>query len=766
LAWSFILLGLGLPARIWAQGALPISWIYDPTTIPETIAYSPSGTSLAVAGPGGGVLLYGVNGQLIRSFVTAASAQVYSIAFSPDGNTLAVGGQSINTADNVRAGVLETINVSTGASVHEFKTAATTSVHSVAFSPDGKTLASGGSGATGVLELWTWATATKVKTLPTANNGVLSVAFSWDGGILAAGGYGPLELWTVATGNPLRTLNTASKVVYGVAFSPDKVRIATCGGNESGGQLELWNYPNNELIKALDKNVVLSIGQVAFSPDGKTLADSAGSLLNSEDEPESTLELWNVQSQSKIPLSPIGIYGGSAVAFNPNPKSLTFAVGGDAPISGVGYFGSITIWDDTGFQTLPEWLTFGSVTWSAMSADGTKVATGGSSVINGTGDTESVQSLWSVASGKPTPMVVPEFAYPTSSGCFSPDGKTLAVGGPSDRIVATAGLIQLIGLGQGAGTTNLAANIQPTSLVYSPDGKSLADCTDLDAGSNYKTIEVWNVGNAARTWSLTSKIGEGINCLAFSPDGNYLADAGQTGEDANEVEVWNLSTGRIYKTFSTSAFDVLSVAFSPDGKTLTAGGWNADSAVLESWNVASGAPVAAPLLPGGTATVNAVAYTPNSGILYVAVGSRFLAYSTFNNSLLSMYGSLASKVTSISQSANGYVMALTRGQTLEVAYNPFFNQLAKISLSPSSVNGGTSSTVTVTLEKPALVGGAKVLLSSNSPSASVTGSILIPAGQTTGAATVTTKAVNSATSVVITGTFEGTTSSASLTIRP
>jgi hypothetical protein len=70
------------------------------------------------------------------------------------------------------------------------------------------------------------------------------------------------------------------------------------------------------------------------------------------------------------------------------------------------------------------------------------------------------------------------------------------------------------------------------------------------------------------------------------------------------------------------------------------------------------------------------------------------------------------------------------------------------------------------LEKPALVGGAKVLLSSNSPSASVTGSILIPAGQTTGAATVTTKAVNSATSVVITGTFEGTTSSASLTIRP
>jgi hypothetical protein len=92
--------------------------------------------------------------------------------------------------------------------------------------------------------------------------------------------------------------------------------------------------------------------------------------------------------------------------------------------------------------------------------------------------------------------------------------------------------------------------------------------------------------------------------------------------------------------------------------------------------------------------------------------------------------------------------------------------LSSLSLSPSSVTGGNSSTGTVTLSGPAPAGGAQVTLSSSAPAASVPSSVTVPAGATGATFTITTSAVAASTPVTISASYGGVTQTASLTVMP
>ena len=137
----------------------------------------------------------------------------------------------------------------------------------VAFSPDGRLLAT--AGGDGTARLWDPATGECLRTLTGHDGWVLGVAFSPDGRLLAtAGDDGTARLWDPATGERLRTLTGHTDAVWGVAFSPDGRLLATAGDD---GTARLWDPATGEHRRTLTGHGGGVCG-VAFSPDGRLLA--------------------------------------------------------------------------------------------------------------------------------------------------------------------------------------------------------------------------------------------------------------------------------------------------------------------------------------------------------------------------------------------------------------------------------------------------------------------------------------------------------------
>ncbi|NWJ96398.1 MAG: hypothetical protein HXX20_11505 [Chloroflexi bacterium] len=158
------------------------------------------------------------------------------------------------------------------------------SVNSVAFSPDGKTLASGSLDKT--IILWDVTTHNQLATLKGHSDSVYSVAFSPDGKTLASGSVdNTIILWDVTTHNQLATLKGHSSYVYSVAFSPDGKTLASGSWDKT---IILWDVTSHNQLATL-KGYSNSVLSVAFSPDGKTLASGSN---------DNTIILWNAKANT------------------------------------------------------------------------------------------------------------------------------------------------------------------------------------------------------------------------------------------------------------------------------------------------------------------------------------------------------------------------------------------------------------------------------------------------------------------------------------
>ena len=215
--------------------------------------------TIASGGFDGTVLLRVVAPGANARTLTGHTDSVNSVAFSPDGNTLASGGGR----------ALQLWDVDTGANTHTL-TGHTDSVSSVAFSPDGKTLASGGDWPDHTVRLWAVDTGANTHTLTGHTNSVFSVAFSPDGKTIASGSDDrTVRLWEVDPGANTHTLRHTGGV-SSVAFSPDGKTIASDGGRT----VRLWEVDTGANTHTLTGHTrgVLS---VAFSPDGNTIASGS-----------------------------------------------------------------------------------------------------------------------------------------------------------------------------------------------------------------------------------------------------------------------------------------------------------------------------------------------------------------------------------------------------------------------------------------------------------------------------------------------------------
>jgi WD40 repeat protein/energy-coupling factor transporter ATP-binding protein EcfA2 len=486
--------------------------------------------------------------------VGAAAVGVNSVAFSPDGKTLATG---------CRDGAVKLWDA---ASRQELATLIghSASVHAVAFSPDGKTLATACEDKT--VRLWDVASHQELVALTGHTDGIYTVAFSPDGKTLATGSTDlTVKLWDAASHRELATLKGHIDGVFAVAFSPDGRTLAT--GSEDY-TVKLWDVASHRELATL-KGHEGTIYGVAFSPDGRTLA------TGSEDY---TIKLWDVASRRELDTLKGHTDDVDSVAFSPDGRTL--ASSSDD--------GTVKLWDVTSHQE-PATLTghTDSVFTVVFSPDGRTLAT---SSDDGTA------KLWDVLHQESDTLK--GYAVGVNSVAFSPDGKTLATGGEDHtvRLWDAASHQELVAL---TGHTD-----KVSSVAFSPDGKTLA------TGSTDHTVRLWD---AALHQELVTLKGHTDNILtvAFSPDGKTLASG---GEDTT-VKLWDVVSHQELATLKGYTDSVRALAFSPDGRTLASGG---DDGIVKLWDVVSHQELAT--LKGHTDSVHALAFSPDGRTL--ATGSE------------------------------------------------------------------------------------------------------------------------------------------------
>ncbi|MBV9143916.1 MAG: helix-turn-helix domain-containing protein [Pseudonocardiales bacterium] len=507
---------------------------------------------------------------------------VFSVAFSPDGHTLA----SASGDHTVRLWNLTDPTHPTP--LGPPLTGHTSTIYSVAFSPDGRTLASASGDQT--VRLWNITHPTHPLPLGPPLSGhtstVFSVAFSPDGHTLAsASGDQTVRLWNItdpthptSLGSPL-TGHTST--VYSVAFSPDGHTLASASRDQT---VRLWDVATHHLLATLTghTNWVYS---VVFSPDGRILA--SGSI-------DQTVRLWNVTDPTyPTPLdSPLKGHTSAVVSLIFSPDGRTLASGSEDQ--------TVRLWNvtDPAHPTPLGAPLTGHTNWVysvAFSPDGRMVA-------SGSGDR--TVRLWSIPSARIT-----GHTEAVNAVAFSRDGRTLATGSLDQTV-------RLWNVTDPAHPTPLGAPLTGhTNWVYSvalsPDGRMVA------SGSGDRTVRLWNVSDPTRPTPLGPPLvghTDIIESVAFSLDGRTLASGGFD----RTVRLWNVrdpTRPTLLGAPLTSYTDtVISVAFSPDGRTLAT---SSSDHTVRLWNVTNPArptPLGPPL-SGHTGRVHTVAFSPDGHTL-------------------------------------------------------------------------------------------------------------------------------------------------------
>ncbi|BAY08287.1 serine/threonine-protein kinase [Calothrix sp. NIES-2098] len=277
------------------------------------------------------------------------SSDVNSVAFAPDGATLASGSD-----DNT----IKLWNLATKKEIQTLK-GHSKWIWTVAFSPDSRTLASGSADKT--IKLWDVATGKEIRTLKEHTDGIAAIAFSPDGKTLASASLDKkIKLWNLSTGKVIHTLTGHSQGVSAIAFSPDGSTLASGGWDK---KIKLWNVATGKEIRSFSGHSELILS-VAFSPDGLTLASASK---------DKTIKLWNLVTGETIRTLKGHADKVNSIAYLPKKTlSSTTLVSGSSD-------NTIKLWDtSTGKEIRTLKRDSGYIYSVATSPDGKTIASGGS----------------------------------------------------------------------------------------------------------------------------------------------------------------------------------------------------------------------------------------------------------------------------------------------------------------------------------------------------------------------------------------------------
>ncbi|MBD2775611.1 NB-ARC domain-containing protein [Iningainema tapete] len=538
------------------------------------------------------------NCNLDRCVFTRTMDSVLSVAFSPDGKLIATGG-----ADS-KICLWEV----TKQKLLFRRTGHTNWIRAIAFSPNGKIIATGSDDYT--VKLWSVDTGECIETFSESErhkNWVCSVAFSPDGKILASGSQdSSIKLWDVQSGKCIATLKSPqgeTKQVWSLAFSPDG-KILASGSDDPDINVNLWDVSNRSYITHL-RGHEKRVFTVAFSPNPP--GGFGGILATGSDD--CTVKLWRVSTGECIhtfkspekDTKPV-----RTVAFSCDGKIL--ASGSDD--------GTIKFWD----TSTGEWIKTLSAhnqhrVWALAFSPNPPLNKGGLGGFGGflaSGGEDQTLKLWNINRENYCVKRLWRLkGYTRAVWCvaFSPDGETLA--SSSDEYSIT-----LWNASTGKDFLKLEGHISRIwAVAFSPDGNILA------SGSDDHTLRLWDVKTGTCLNTLTRAVEGGesqVWAVAFSPDGKFVA----IGSDDHTVSLWDVRTGECLRLFKGHSSRVWSVAFSPNPPTPRNSGSEggiiasgSDDHTIRLWNVGDGSVRVFQRPKEPTSRVWSVAFSPDGKTL-------------------------------------------------------------------------------------------------------------------------------------------------------
>ena len=405
-------------------------------------------------------------------------------------------------------------------------------VMSVAFSPDGNLLAAGDT--KGEIRLYRVADGQQLLLCQGHKNWIPCLAFSPDGSVLASSSSDhTVRLWDVNSGKCLKTLQEHNDEVWSIDFSPDGNLLASASDDHT---IKLWNVNSGKCLKTFEGHSN-DVHALVFNPNGQTLASGSADCI---------VSLWDINTGKRFKF-----FEGHDNAV----RSLTYSPDGQTLVSS-SEDRTVKLWDVNSGKCLKTFEGHCAVVLSV------NFNSQGDLLVSSSSD--QTVKLWDVNSGKCLRTFWAHSNW-VFSVAFNPQGDLLASGSHDQTLKLWS-----VSTGQCLKTFQ-GYNNQTLSVIYSPDGQMLASgghdqkvrLWDVKTGKTLKTFQ----GHQATIWSI-----------AFSPDGKTLASS---SEDQT-IKLWDVKTGKTLKTFQGHQAAIWSIAFSLNGKMLASG---ALEPIIRLWDI-------------------------------------------------------------------------------------------------------------------------------------------------------------------------------------